>query len=352
MPDWTKSMQQTYEYYIVDPNSWKDTRMITTVQSCSITRDSTSDTRGSASFTIDESLGEVYIRVYLVTVQNGIRERFPLGTFLVQTNSPTYNGMVKSMACTAYTPLIELKENMPPLGYSCLKNDNVMDSAYRVAKDYGRAPVAKTTNSKTFFSDFVANPTENALSYLTNLLAYADYNLQLDEMGTIMFAPTQSLAALQPVWEFADDENSILQSSIAITDDIYGIPNVVEVVYSNSSDYYYARVVNDNPNSPVSTVNRGREIIYRETSPSLTGNSTGPQIQEYAEAMLEALSTLSCTVSYTHGYCPVRVGDCVRIRCKQMGAEVIKAQVVSQTIECVPGCTVSETAAYTMNLWR
>lgn len=24
MPDWKKSMQQTFEYYIVDPGTWKD----------------------------------------------------------------------------------------------------------------------------------------------------------------------------------------------------------------------------------------------------------------------------------------------------------------------------------------
>lgn len=352
MPDWTKSMQQTYEYYIVDPDSWKDVRMITTVQSCSISRDSTSETLGSASFTIDESLGEVYVRVYLVTIQNGIRERFPLGTYLVQTNSPSFNGMATSMSCTAYSPLIELKDAMPPIGYSCLKNDNVLDCAYNFAKDYCRAPVAKAPSTKKFFSDFVADPSENSLSYLRNLLSYVDYNLQLDELGQLMFSPSQELDALQPVWEFKDDENSILQSTISMTNDIYGIPNVVEVVYSNGDDYYHTRVVNDDPNSPVSTVNRGREIIYRETSPSLVGNSTGPQIQEYAEILLNNLSTLSCTISYTHGYCPVRVGDCVRIHCGAISADPIKAQVTSQSINCEPGCTVSETAAYTVKLWK
>ena len=352
MPDWTKSMQQTYEYFIVDPKSWKDSRLLTTVQSCSITRDSTSDTLGSASFTIDESLGEVYIRVYLVTIQNGIRERHPLGTYLVQTNNPTYNGKNQSLSCTAYTPLIEMKENMPPIGYSFLKNDKILDAAYRVARDYARAPVAKNTGSKTFFSDFVADTNENALSFLRSLLEYADYSLELDEMGQIMFAPSQDLAALQPVWEFNDEQDSILHPSIAITNDIYGIPNVVEVIYSNNSDYYHVRVVNDDPNSPVSTVSRGREIVYRETNPSLSGNSTGPQIQEYAEILLRSLSTLSCTVTYTHGYCPVRVGDCVRLRCKQLGNNAIKAKVISQTIDCKPGCSVSETAAYTINVWR
>ena len=171
-------------------------------------------------------------------------------------------------------------------------------------------------------------------------------------MGQIMFAPSQDLAALQPVWEFNDEQDSILQPSIAITNDIYGIPNVVEVIYSNNSDFYHVRVVNDDPNSPVSTVSRGREIVYRETNPALSGNSTGPQIQEYAEILLRSLSTLSCTVAYTHGYCPVRVGDCVRIRCKQLGSNAIKAKVISQTIDCKPGCSVSETAAYTINMWR
>ena len=69
MPDWTKTMQQTFEYYIVDPGTWRDTRKINTVISSSITRDSTLETLGSASITIAESLGECYIRIYLITIQ-------------------------------------------------------------------------------------------------------------------------------------------------------------------------------------------------------------------------------------------------------------------------------------------
>ena len=39
MVDWTASMQQTYEYYIVDPNTWKDVTLIDNIKSCTITRD-------------------------------------------------------------------------------------------------------------------------------------------------------------------------------------------------------------------------------------------------------------------------------------------------------------------------
>ena len=28
MPDWTKSMEQSFEYYIVDPGTWRDQKKL------------------------------------------------------------------------------------------------------------------------------------------------------------------------------------------------------------------------------------------------------------------------------------------------------------------------------------
>ena len=36
MVDWTKSMNQTFEYYIVDPNTWADVKKLDNVKACSI----------------------------------------------------------------------------------------------------------------------------------------------------------------------------------------------------------------------------------------------------------------------------------------------------------------------------
>ena len=126
MPDWTKSMQQTFEYYIVDPGTWKDSRQLKNVKKSTINRDYDSETLGSATIDITESVGECYIRVYLITIQNGIKEKHPLGTFLVQTPSSSFNGKVREVSMDAYTPLLELKENPTPVGYSLLKGDNIM----------------------------------------------------------------------------------------------------------------------------------------------------------------------------------------------------------------------------------
>ena len=103
MPDWTKAMKQTFEYYVVDPGTWKDAKRIQNVISSSITRDAETETLGSLTLDIAEPLGECYVRVYLVTIQNGIKEKLPLGTFIVQTPSYDFDGKVKSVKLDAYT---------------------------------------------------------------------------------------------------------------------------------------------------------------------------------------------------------------------------------------------------------
>ena len=352
MPDWTASMQQTFEYYVVNPNNWKDDYQLKNVKKCSINRDSTVETLGSATIDVTDYVGECYIRTYLITIQNGVREKHPLVTHLVQTPSSAFDGKKRDVSMDAYTPLLELKENPPPLGYSILKGENVMENAYRIIREHMRAPVVKTECDKTLFKDFVANTNDTWITFCSDLIANAKYVLDLDELGRVLFAPKQETASLQPMWTFTDDNSSILYPELTLKQDLYGIPNVVEVVYSSGKNYYSARVVNDDSNSPTSTARRGREIIHRVTNPELSGDPTEEQIQLYAENLLKELSTLESAVTYTHGYCPVRVGDCVRLNYTRAGLKNIKAKVISQSIKCETSCSVTEKAVYTTKLWR
>ena len=352
MTDWTKSMQQTFEYYIVNPATWKDVRRINNVKSGSITRDLGVETLGSATFDIEEPLGECYIRVYLITIQNGAKDKYPLGTYLIQTPSSKFDGKNKIVSVDANTPLLELKENPPPIGYSVLKDTNIMETAYKITKEQVRAPVVAAACTETLFSDFVANTDDTWMTFLNDLMANAKYTFSLDELGRILFSPKQDMASLQPVWTFDDSNSSILYPEINMDYDLYGIPNVVEVIYSSDDRCYYSRVVNDDSNSPTSTVSRGREIIHRVTEPILYGNPTDEQVNEYAVRLLRSLSSIEYTVNYSHGYCPVKIGDCVRLNYSKAGLNGIKAKVISQSIKCEPGCPVSEKAVFTANLWR
>lgn len=351
MPNWTEAMNQTFEYYVVDPGTWMNIRPLNNVLSCTINRDNDSETLGSATIDIDGTLNECYVRVYLVTIQNGVTEKHPLGTFLVQTPSSNRDGKTKQASMDAYTPLIELKENPPPIGYSIPKGENVLSRAMDLTREHLRAPVVRTSSSTTLAYDFVANTNDTWLTYIRDLISNDKRSFALDELGRILYEPIQDIATLQPVWEYNDDNSSILYPNFNIEHDMYGLPNVVEVLYSNGKDSFYSKVVNDDPNSPISTVNRGREITRRIIDPDMVGIPTQAMIDEYATQMLRSLSSLEYTVTYTHGYCPVRVGDCVRLNYTSADIHNVKAKVISQSIQCVTKTPVTEKAIFTARLW-
>lgn len=353
MPDWTKSMQQTYEYYRVDPETWTDIEPVQTVKSSSIVRDLTNDTLGSASFNITTDPDECYIRTYLVTIQNGVRERTVLGTHLCQTPSVSYDGKATDISIDAYTPLVELKEKKVPVGYALAKNVNILATASSLTRENMRPPVVTGSNTAVLPSAFVSSLTDSWFDFLSDLLACARYRFGLDELSRVIFEPEQDLNSLRPVWVYNDDNSSIIQPSIKIDRDLYGIPNVLEVVYSpDGREPIVARVVNNDPNSPISTVNRGREIMTRITDPDIYGSSpTYEYLLDYATQALRDASSLEYTLTYTHGYCPVRIGDCVLLNYTRAGLRNVKAKVTRQSIKCEPGCPVEETAVYTTNLW-
>lgn len=357
MIDWTSSMQQTYEFYEVDPITWADKKRIKNVERCTITRDAEEETLGHASIDCSEELEECYIRIYMIAIQNGNKFKLPLGTYIMQTPSVSFDGKRRSTTMDMYSPLLELKEKMPPIGYTAMKGTDIIGLASSLLRENMRAPLIISSDFSvdsrysTLFDDFTANLDDTWLSYITDLLANARCELLVDEMGRILIAPVQETATLQPVWTYDDSNSSILYPELTLDRDIYGIPNAVEVVYSTDSIYLYSKVLNDDENSPISTVNRGREILYRDTNPSILGSPTQADIDEYAKALLKEKSCLEYKVQYSHGYTSARVGDCVRLDYKRANVTGVKAKIIRQEFSCEPGCSVSETALYTNKLW-
>ena len=365
MPNWAESMQQTFEYYIVDPGTWKDTTKLTKVESCTITWDAEADTLGSATIDSDEIVEECYIRVYLITIQNGVKEKHPLGTFLVQTPSTNFDGKRISTTMDAYTPLLELKEKYPPIGFFVPMLSKILDRASELTDENTRAPVIREQSDfmwgndkiegRVLTSHFVADTNSTWLDFLKDLLVNAKHSFKIDEYGRIGMAPNRELDTLQPVQTYNDDNASILLPSVQLHKDIYGIPNYVEVVCStnNKEQGYIIKktAVNDDINSITSIPRRGRKIMHRDTNPSIIGSATDENVQEYADSLLKKLSSVECSVTYTHAYCPVRIGDCVMLNYTRYGLNNIKAKVIRQQIKCVPGCPVTETAVYTTKYW-
>ena len=353
MTDWTSSAQHSFEYYEVDPTSWMDKRRLTQVTSCSITRDISHETLGNATYETHEMpVGEFYVRTYFTPVQNGLKERYPLGTFLVQTPGKKWNGRVASYSWDAYTPLLELKDDKPPLGYTVRKNNNIMDTVSALIADNSRIPFVPVQDSTLLELDFTAEGNDTWLSFISSLMAKAKYSFNLDELGVTYFEKKQEIAALTPVWTYTDDNSSIIYPDISFDNDIYGVPNVVEVVYTNDGANMSSRVINDRVESPISTVNRGRVVFHREENPDFGGVPFQEELDIYAENLLESMSTIESQLSYSHGYNGVRLYDGVRLHHTRAEMLNVKAQVTSQKLNCATGLKVDETAVFTNRLWE
>lgn len=352
MIDWTKSMQQTFDFYVVDPETWGNKTKLELIKSCSISRDADNETLGSSSIDSTELLDECYVRTFLICNQNGIKYQFPLATHIVQTPDEKYNGRVKEITMDSYTPLLELKDNKPPYGYFVPKGANIMDTAFELISDHCRAPVVKINDGQTLVSDFVADfDNDTWLSFLTDLISIANFKFDIDEMGRILFAPKKEASTMTPIWTYDDSNSSILYADVTLSRDLYGVPNVVEVLFSTENFFRVGVAINDDDSSPISITNRGRRVVHRVSNPEGLQNPSQDQIDNYAKELLRSLSTLEYTISYSHGYCPVRVGDCVGFDYKRADLRDIRALVKSQTISCSAGCKVDEKAVFTTKLW-
>ena len=354
--DWTQPMKQTYEFYRVDSKTWQDAKMVMDIDSCVVTRDATVDTLGSGSFECINELEECYIRVYLIVEQNDRKYRICLGTLMVQTPEVSYDGKRTHLTMDGYTSLIELKNSMPPIGYAIREGYDLMNQAFRNTLDHCQAPVIEPGYSKTLYSHFLANPDDTWFTFIKDLLANGESHFTVDEYGVISFALDEEINSATPVWVYSDDDKSILFQDIKDQRDLYNIPNVVEVVYSNGTSTFTGIARNDDKNSITSTISRGREVVFRETNPSIPSDMADDNAQQYIDAYAEKLlfnkSQLEHTITYKHGYCPVKVGDGVIINYRAAGLINIKAKVISQNISCKTGCEVEETAVYMTNTWR
>ena len=322
------------------------------VESASITYDDSSDGLCSATIDLVDYIGEAYIRIFLVVTQDKVTERFSLGTFILQTPNIDFDGKNGRVSVDAYSPLLELKEKYVPNGYTILNGANAMDIAYNLVRENLRAPVISTSSSEQLISNFVADNDDNYLVFINDLLHTINYKFDLDDTNRILFAPIQDAKSLRPVWTYNDDNSSILYPNLSLERDIYGIPNVVEVLYSKDSGYKFCSVKNEEEGNPLSIKSRGREIVYRDSNPAFSGIPDDATIKQYAEQLLRNLSTIECTVTYKHGYCPVRVGDCVRLYYQKAGINGVNAVVKSQQITCEPGCPVEETAVFSSPLYE
>lgn len=347
--NWFESMRQTYEFCIVDPETWLDSAKIDTVESCNILHDTATDTKYSGTLVVgDKDIGETYLRVYLSCIQGDQNEKFPLATFMAQSGYDTGSGTLNKYSVNAYSPLLELKDDLPPFGYSILKDRETPEAAaYHLATSYSRVNMINPGGAgQKINANFIADPNDDILTVQNKLLDMNDEFMDVDEMGRCLVNKYIEFNNLQPVWVFRDDSSSILYPEFEDDFDYYGVPNVVEVIYSGESGFIRAEIQNNNRNNRLSIPRRGRIVRQRIVNPEFIGEPTSVMVDQYARKVMSELTTVQKTVVIRHAFCGVRAGECVLLDYQSKGLHNVKAKIVRQSIECAPGTPVESTCVY------
>lgn len=347
--DWTRSMSLSFDYYLVEPSTWRDSRKLDTVTVCHITRDIDMATLGQSNFTIaDIDDGERWIRCYMVAAQDGTQERICLGTFLVQTPRKTSDGMAAFVECTAYTPLHVLAEASPNTGYALAAGSNCVEAATAICTEHGVAPVVATTSDHVLDDHYVAPSDASWLDVAKTLLASAGMKIEVDPYGRIVFAPDVPMYMLSPSWTFRDDETSIILPEVSEEMDWYALPNVCVV---STPSGITGRAENADPESRLSTTYRGREVTLKVHDPDeLRAGCTQAAADAYALRRLRDESCMEHVVNVAHGYCPVTIGDVVSVQAPSLGIYA-DAIVAKQDMELETALKVNATLKCKEVLW-
>lgn len=330
---WSDGFTASYYITIVDPRSWRDIGRME-IESGSIDR-TTTELLESADLKMTElpEGGEAWIRIWLDADQGGI-EHVPLFTGLTSAPSRDLDGRRNSYDVECYSVLKPVNDILTERGAYVPTEVVAPHAAARLLRS-GIAPVvvADVGELPQLTDAIIAEDGETNLTLADKVLAAVGWRKRIDGTGTIYVEPISD----EVVQVFDSDQNDVIELSITDERDWYSCPNVLRVISGDMT----AVASDTDPDSPLSTVSRGREIWAEESSPSL---GTNESIGAYANRRLRELQSPARTITYARRYDPgVRPGDVIRINHPEIGIDGL-FRVGSQSLELSYGCRTNETS--------
>ena len=331
--DWIKGFSATYYMTIVDRQTWRDIERIE-ITGGSVSK-SDSDLIESADIDCrNYDKGEQWVRLYLDARQKGSdANHVPLFTGLATSPSTDINGVIRSNSLECYSVLKPVDDVPLPRGWFAAKRSNGALIIRNELLADTPAPVQIDGEPPTLSQTIISEDNETKLSMATKILTAMNWRFRIDGDGTIHIVSKASTITAS----FDALENDAVEPQISVNYDWYSCPNVFMAVIDGVS--YTAR--DDDADSPLSTVNRGREVWVVENSPNLNSGETATQ---YVQRRLKESQTAIMSVSYNRRYDPdITVGDYIRLNYPEQQVTGM-FQITSSSFNLNYGATVSEDA--------
>ncbi len=327
--NWNDGYEAQYYVTIVDADSWRDLQRFET-EGGSVNKEPT-NLMQSASLNLTDipGEGELWIRVWLDARQEGDGAHEALFTGLMFTPEAKWNGIMKSYKADCYSVLKPAADILLDKGWYAPAGSGA--SLVADLLSVGPAPVEYAENSPTLTNSIVAEHGETNLSMARKIAEALGWRFRIKGDGRISVEPQGT----EPEVTVDSLENDVVELEITDRRDWFSCPNVFRATARDMT----AVARDDSEDSPLSTVNRGREIWKEDANAKL---NDGESIAEYAQRRLKEEQSPSRRITYNRRFIPgVLPGDAIQIHYPAQNIDGV-FRISSQQIELGYAARTSE----------
>lgn len=328
--NWQSGYTTSYYMTKVDPVTWRDIERIEII-SGQIKRE-TDGLRESASIecTTYPQTVEQWVRVWMDVEQNGSNDHVALFTGLATSPELNYTGEYEQNTMDCYSVLKPASDIYLLRGWYAQAGRSGA-SIIKELLSVVPAPVEIAEDSPALTYHIIAEEDETHLTMIEKILLAINWRLRISGDGHVHVEPKSS----EPVVVFDPLEFDVIETEIQVAEDWFDCPNVLMAV----DDDLTAIVRDDSEDSALSTVNRGREVWFQETSCDLADNET---IEQYALRRLKEMQSVQKTASYNRRFVPdLYPGDRIILHYPSVGLDDAFT-IDSQSIELGHAARTSE----------
>lgn len=328
--NYNQGFTASYIAYVIDPRTWRETERFR-ITGGSINR-SDDGLRNSADLDTAnyKQTREQYVRVYLDAEQGGSASHDPLFTGLACSPERNIDGVRESSTLECYSVLKAADDMRLPRGYYApadIDGTRILQDLLSVIP----APIRVAEDAPKLRRHIIAEDGETRLTMTDKVLTAIGWHMRVNSYGEVEFLPYSR----NPVVVFDPLSHDVVEPTIKVSHDWYAAPNVFRAI--SGDEVAVAR--DDSPDSPLSTVRRGREIWAEDSSVTL---NTSESLAEYAQRMLAEKQETALTAEYTRRFEPgVYPGSTIQLNYPAQGLSGL-FRVTSQKIELGYGAKTTE----------
>jgi hypothetical protein len=234
---------------------------------------------------------------------------FPLGIFLLAspTRKDERNQVYREVE--AYDGLLILRDDKFDTRYTVTAGTNYRQAVIDILASAGITKHNIEQTDKVLPVDKEFEPGTEKLEAINALLQAINYTpIHVDVYGYFTSMTYRSPSIRAAEYTYKDDELSIIYPGMEEELDLFNVPNKWVVVCSNAEQSLVSSYTNSNPNSPTSTVNRGRTIVdYREVTDIADQQSLDAYVQRIAfeASQVYGKLTFETAINPLHDYMDV-----------------------------------------------